>query len=229
MEKEENHKLLSPESADENYVYYIDKSIPFSDNVIFKDDTKCLLNVRKIYTNNVYFGVSFTTFDSTYGIHHQFACKDRPIGVLSVVENKDEFISIFRDKLDSHTAKKDIVKTEEIFYQLPYRVFYSYDKDGLYQHTTYYLEDGRVIRGLYGAVNEKHLQNLLIAYNGFATLGPPTKKEVISYYEDKMTSYANNQISVSTDYSKIIIEHSTQYEKEWSDIKRRKLWVKKHQ
>lgn len=218
-------QLRSPESADENYVYYIDKSVPFSDNIIFKDDTKCLLNVRKIYTNNIYFGVSFTTFDSTSGIHHQFACKDRPIGVLSVVEDKGQFISIFRNKKDSHSAKKDIVKTEEIFYHLPYRVFYSYDKDGLYQHTTYYLEDGSVLRGLYGAKNEKHLQKLLIVYNGFATLGIPTKEEVISYYEDKVTSYSNNQISVSTDYSKIIIEHPTQYENEWSDIKRRKPWL----
>lgn len=218
-------QLRSPESADENYVYYIDKSVPFSDNIIFKDDTKCLLNVRKIYTNNIYFGVSFTTFDSTSGIHHQFACKDRPIGVLSVVEDKGQFISIFRNKKDSHSAKKDIVKTEEIFYHLPYRVFYSYDKDGLYQHTTYYLEDGSVLRGLYGAKNEKHLQKLLIVYNGFATLGIPTKEEVISYYEDKVTSYSNNQISVSTDYSKIIIEHSSQYDQDWSDIKRRKSWL----
>ena len=54
---------------------------------------------------------------------------------------------------------------------------------------------------------------MLIEFNGFATLGPPTKQEVINYYEDKMTSYANNQISVSTDYSEIIIEHTTQYEK----------------
>ena len=218
-------QLRSPESADENYVYYIDKSVPFSDNIIFKDDTKCLLNVRKIYTNNIYFGVSFTTFDSTSGIHHQFACKDRPIGVLSVVEDKGQFISIFSNKKDSHSAKKDIVKTEEIFYNLPYRVFYSYDKDGLYQHTTYYLEDGSVLRGLYGAKNEKHLQKLLIVYNGFATLGIPTKEEVISYYEDKVTSYSNNQISVSTDYSKIIIEHSSQYDQDWSDIKRRKSWL----
>jgi hypothetical protein len=70
---------------------------------------------------------------------------------------------------------------------------------------------------------------MLIEFNGFATLGPTTKQEVINYYEDKMTSYANNQISVSTDYSKIIIEHTTQYDKEWSDIKRRKLWIKNHQ
>jgi len=63
---------------------------------------------------------------------------------------------------------------------------------------------------------------LLETFNGFATLGPPTKQQVISFYEDKMTSYANNQISVSTDYSKIIVEHCTQYETEWSDIKRRR-------
>jgi len=70
---------------------------------------------------------------------------------------------------------------------------------------------------------------MLIEFNGFATLGPPTKQEVINYYEDKKTSYANNQISVSTDYSEIIIEHTTQYDKEWSDIKRRQKCQKNHQ
>ena len=44
-----------------------------------------------------------------------------------------------------------------------------------------------------------------------------------------MTSYANNQVSISTDYSEIIIEHTTQYEQEWSDIKRRKKWERKIQ
>ena len=70
---------------------------------------------------------------------------------------------------------------------------------------------------------------MLIEFNGFATLGTPTKQEVINYYEDKMNSYANNQISVSTDYSEIIIEHATQYDKEWSDIKRRQKCQKKNQ
>jgi len=232
LEKEENLKLPSTETADEQYVYYIAKSLPFSDQVIFKEDNNYLLNVRKIYTDNTYYGVCFTTFDSTLGIQHHFKCKDRPIGDLSVVEDKNKFLSKYalKDEIGENNILSKSVTQKEIFFGLPYRVFYFYDNfDGKYFYTQYLLEDGRILRGLYGAKNEKHLLDLLLTFNGFATLGPPTKKEVIAFYEDKMTSYANNQVSVSTDYSEIIIEHTTQYETEWSDIKRRKKWERKNQ
>lgn len=221
MEKEENLKVLVPET-DDDYVFFIDKSLPLSKQVVFKEDNKYLLNVRKIYTDNIYFGVSYTTFDSLSGMQHQFRCKDRPLGDLSVVEDQDKFLNKFLDDKNRYRQHQAHLRQEEVFLNLPYRVFFSYDERGYYRSTHYLLEDGRVLRGLYGARNEEHLQKMLIEFNGFATLGPPTKKEVIAYYEDKMTSYANNEISVSTDYSKIIIEHATQYETEWSDIKRRK-------
>ena len=232
MEKEENLKLPSPETADEHYVYYINKSLPFFEQVIFKEDNNYLLNVRKIYTNNTYYGVCFTTFDSTRGIQHQFKCKDRPIGNLSVVEDKNKFLSkyVLKNEIGENNILSKSVTQKEIFFGLPYRVFYFYDDfDGKYFYTQYLLEDGRILRGLYGAKNEKHLKKWLLEFNGFATLGPPTRKEVIAFYEDKMTSYANNQVSISTDYSEIIIEHTTQYEQEWSDIKRRKKWERKIQ
>lgn len=222
MEKEENLKVLSPESADDQYVYYIDKSLPLSDQVITKEGDNCLINVRKIYTNNIYFGVSYTTFDPLLGVQHQFRCKDRPLGDLSVVNDKEKFLSLFLFNENRYRQKQAYLRQKEVFFNLPYRVFFCYDENDCYEHTLYLLEDGNILRGLYGAKEKRHLQKMLIEFNGFATLGPPTKKEVIAYYEDKMTSYANNQISVSTDYSKIIIEHATQYETEWSDIKRRK-------
>ena len=229
MEKEENLKVLPPESADDKYVYYIDKSLPLSDQVIIKEGDNCLINVRKIYTDNVYFGVCYTTFDSLSGMQHQFRCKDRPLGDLSVVNDKEKFLSLFLLNGNRYRQKQAYLRQEEVFFNLPYRVFFCYDENDCYEHTLYLLEDGTILRGLYGAKEKRHLQKMLIEFNGFATLGPPTKQEVINYYEDKMTSYANNQISVSTDYSKIIIEHTTQYEQEWSDIKRRKLWLKNHQ
>lgn len=225
MEKEENLKVPSPESADDQYVYYVDKSLPLSDQVITKEGDNCLINVRKIYTDNVYFGVSYTTFDPLFGMQHQFRCKDRPLGDLSVVNDKEKFLSLFLFNGNRYRQKQAYLRQEEVFFNLPYRVFFCYDENDCYEHTLYLLEDGNILRGLYGAKEKRHLQKMLIEFNGFATLGPPTKQEVINYYEDKMTSYANNQISVSTDYSKIIIEHTTQYEQEWSDIKRRKSWL----
>ena len=229
MEKEENLKVPSPESADDEYVYYIDKSLPVSNQVIIKEGDNCLINVRKIYTDNLYFGVCYTTYDPLQGMQHQFRCKDRPLGDLSVVNDKEKFLSLFLFNGNRYRQKQAYLRQEEVFFNLPYRVFFCYDENDCYEHTLYLLEDGNILRGLYGAKEKRHLQKMLIEFNGFATLGPPTKQEVINYYEDKMTSYANNQISVSTDYSKIIIEHTTQYDKEWSDIKRRKLWIKNHQ
>ena len=229
MEKEENLKVPSPESADDQYVYYVDKSLPLSDQVITKEGDNCLINVRKIYTDNVYFGVSYTTFDPLFGMQHQFRCKDRPLGDLSVVNDKEKFLSLFLFNGNRYRQKQAYLRQEEVFFNLPYRVFFCYDENDCYEHTLYLLEDGNILRGLYGAKDKKYLQKMLIEFNGFATLGPPTKQEVINYYEDKKTSYANNQISVSTDYSEIIIEHATQYDKEWSDIKRRQKCQKNHQ
>ena len=229
MEKEENLKVPFLETADDNYLYFIDKSLPFSNQVIYKDDNECLLNVRKIYTDNIYFGVSYTILNFQLGMQHHFKCKDRPLGELSVVEDKDKFLSIFLSYDYVHKKLQPHSKHEEVLFNLPYKVFFCFNKSGRYIYTQYILDDGRILRGLYEAKNKEQLKIRLIEFSGFATLGPPTKKEVIAYYEDKMTSYANNQISVSTDYSKIIIEHSTQYDQDWSDIKRRKKWVKKHQ
>ena len=217
-------KIKNPEQ-DDGYVYFAQENKSFLDQVIHEEDGNYLLNVRKIYTDNVYYGVAFTTYHPKIGIKHQFKCKDRPMGSLDVVEDKSKFLSFMLSKLPVNLLTYDRIETfiqKEIFFNLPYRVFFSFTEDGDYMNTLYLLEDGRVLRGLYGARDEKHLLTLLETFNGFATLGPPTKQQVISFYEDKMTSYANNQISVSTDYSKIIVEHCTQYETEWSDIKRRR-------
>ena len=48
-----NENTLLLETADDNYLYFIDKSLPFSNQVIYKDDNECLLNVRKIYTDRL--------------------------------------------------------------------------------------------------------------------------------------------------------------------------------
>ena len=111
MEKEENLKVPSPESADDKYVYYIDKSLPLSDQVIIKEDDNCLLNVRKIYTDNVYFGVCYTTFDLTLGMQHQFRCKDRPLGDLSVVNDKEKFLSLFLFDGNRYRQKQAYLQT----------------------------------------------------------------------------------------------------------------------
>jgi hypothetical protein len=219
---EKEAKLKSTESSDENYVYFFDESQPIYKQAILKEGDKYLLNVRKIYTDDLYYGVSFTTYDAYFGIQHQFRCKDRPLGDYSVVEDKNKFLSKFLKSNDRYRQNNINLKVKEAHFKLPYKVFFYYDEHDRYHYTQYLHRDGKVLRGLYGAKDSKDLQRLLKEFNGFATLGEPTKNQIINFYQDKINSYSNNQISVSTDYSKIIVEHSTQYEQEWSDIKRRK-------
>jgi len=216
-------RIKNPEQ-DDDYVYFAQENKSFLDQVIYEESGNYLLNVRKIYTDNVYYGVAFTTYHPKIGIKHQFKCKDRPIGSLEIVEDKNKFLSymLFVNPINFLTnVRNENFIQKEIFFDLPYRVFFCFTEDGQYKNTIYLLEDGRTLRGLYGAKDENQLPKLLEMFSGFASLGPPNKEQVIAFYEDKMQTYSNNNISISTDYSNIIIEHKTQYDQEWSDIKRR--------
>ena len=216
-------KVRSPEQ-DDDYVYFAQENKSFLDQVIHEQNGNYLLNVRKIYTDNVYYGVAFTTFNPEFGIKHQFKCKDRPLGHLNIVEDKYKFISMLSEypvNFLTDTENDNLIQ-KEIFFNLLYRVFFCFTEDGKYRNTLFLLEDGRNFRGIYGADTDKQLKKHRRLFNGFGSIGPPSKEQVIAFYEDKMTSYSNTQISISTDYSNIIIEHKTQYNQEWSDIKRRR-------
>ena len=198
---------------------------------IHKDGDFYLLNVRKIYTDNVYFGVTYTTFTPSSGILHQFLCKDRPLGDLSVVHNKDRFISSLVDKKQTKKQSdsewlvfENLVtcRQEKQNFELPYDVYFCFNSGNVYRYTLIDLKNGSSLRGLYSSNNEETYDWLLEEFNGWASRGAPSKELVISFVRDKIKSFSNNIISVSTDYSKIIIEHATQYEQEWSDIKRRR-------
>lgn len=197
---------------------------------IHKDEDFYLLNVRKIYTDNVYFGVTYTTFTPSSGILHQFRCKDRPLGDLSVVHNKDRFISLVdkkqtKEQIDSEWLLLENLVTyrqEKQNFEVPYDVYFCFDSENVYRYTLIDFKNDSSLRGLYGSNNEETYNLLLEEFNGWASLGVPSKELVISFVRDKIKSFSNNSVSVSTDYSKIIIEHSTQYEQEWSDIKRRR-------
>ena len=111
-------------------------------------------------------------------------------------------------------------KQEKQNFNLPYNVFFCFDSDNIYRHTLYELDDTTILRGIYGSDKEDEFNLLLKEFNGWASKGCPSKEQVVSFYEDKITSLSNITFSISTDYSKIIIEHATQYEQPWSDIRR---------
>ena len=67
---------LSEES--DNFQYSYDKSKPLLDQVLYTVGNVHLINVRKTYTNNIYFGVYWTVLinDEQPFLAHNFQCKD---------------------------------------------------------------------------------------------------------------------------------------------------------
>ena len=85
MEKVE----LRTENYDD-HVYYYDSSKSIVSQCIVNYEDNYLINVRKTYSNNTYFGVNFTTFNKTQGLLHHFKCKDRLIGKENVGMSNDK-------------------------------------------------------------------------------------------------------------------------------------------
>jgi len=188
----------------DDHVYYYDSSKSIVSQCIVNYEDNYLINVRKTYSNNSYFGVNFTTFNKTQGLLHHFKCKDRLIGKENVVEDKNLFSTHF--KIFSLEVNEDLENESNYIKQnfnLSSTIYFCYDKNNNYKYTL--ISDKEILwRGFYHPANP-----------------PKTEEEINTYIATCETSLSNTIHTVSTEYSNIIIEHATQYEKEWSDIKRR--------
>jgi hypothetical protein len=188
----------------DNHVYYYDSSKSIVSQCITINEDNYLINVRKTYSNNTYFGVNFTTFNKTQGLLHHFKCKDRLIGKENVVEDKDLFSTHFKNfSLEVNEELENESNYIKQNFNLSSNIYFCYDKNNNYKYTL---------------ISDK--ENL---WRGFYHPNTPPKTEagIKTYIAVCEKSLNNNIYTVSTVYSSIIIEHSTQYEKEWSDIKRR--------
>ena len=201
METEENLKYLTEKQDEDNYVYYYNKSKNLQSQYITSVDNIHLLNVRKVYTNDLYFGVYFSTLDNQRGILHHLKCKDRPWGVLETVEDESKFVPLVSKWIKGNKNRHDKKRTYiEQNFNIPYKVEYVYDED-LYAFSLIYVGNQM--------------------YRGFYNVPPSDESKILEYIDLGQKSHQNNVVTVSTSYSKIIIEHRSQYEKSWSDIKRR--------
>lgn len=223
MEEEEKFDVTYyPENRDTNYVYYC-LGDRLTDNILDITNDTYLLNVRKVFTNSLYFGVNYTTISNGYFFHH-FKCKDRGYSE-TLVDNKDLFLEKYkRDLAPKYSGQefKYFLKELQTF-NLPYKVYFCFENQ-VYTFTIVEFDNGTVLRGLYGVNNKQDLDNAIKDFDIVFYKTIPTKEQVKYFVDDKLSSSSSNTIhTVSTEYSKIIVEHSTQYEKEWSDIKRRKV------
>lgn len=203
MGTEVSLRYLTEKHDEDNYVYYYDKSKNIQSQYITSVENVHLLNVRKVYTNDIYFGTYFSTLDNQRGILHHLKCKDRTLGVLETVEDKLKFISEVSKfiKINNvrHSEKRTYIKQD---FNLPYNIEYVYGYDDVYDFTLLSSDDK--------------------IYRCFYDIKPKNTDEILNFLKTSEIAEQNNIITVSTNYSKIIIEHRSQYEKNWSDIKRRK-------
>ena len=225
---------MIPESGSGDYVFNFDKSLSLSDKIITTDKETYLLNVRKVFTNESYYGVNYTTLDNKKNILHHFKCKDRGLSEKEV-EDKDTFLKWFKREYrkEATTESKEVTVTKKDF-NLPYEVYFCRHRPqnntqiDYYAYTTVVYDSNNVFRGLYGTYNKVMYDEIFEDYNGVAFIDSlPSKQQVIDFVEDKKKSLSNVMHTESTEYSTIIVEHITQFNSTKSDIKRRQNIFKK--
>lgn len=206
--------LNFPEFSDE-WVFHPCKNLPLKDQIICTSGGNSLLNVRKIYTNNTYFGVTWTVLNSSGEICHSFRCKDRGLSE-DLVDNKEAFVDKFINKLSNHASvnlyhnfNSKTIKPE--FLQ-EYDVSFIVDSNNKYYATTAIVNNTAPARGLYGAsTEEEHAEN--IKYFGVSILNRfPTEEEVQTYIIDTQINAlsANFITRVNTAYSQIKVYHKSE-------------------
>jgi len=203
--------LNFPEFSDE-WVFHPCKNLPLKNQIICTSGGNSLLNVRKIYTNNTYFGVTWTVLDSFGEICHSFRCKDRGLPE-DLVDNKEAFVGIFINKLSRHASlnlsHKSNSKTIKPEFLQEYDVSFIIDSNNNYYATTAIVNNTAPARGLYGATTEEeHAEN--IKCFGVSVLNRfPTKEEVQTYIIDTQINAlsANFITRVNTAYSQIKVYH----------------------
>lgn len=209
----------SSEVSDE-YVYEFDKNLSLKEQVLVSIDNCHLLNVRKKYTNNLYFGASFSIYKHGKNpfISHSVFCKDRGY-TEELVDTFEGFISL-RGLEDLVTIPNRQVrnKNKYEYFKQPnpfapitgrtFDIYYAFDEDNNYKQCTFKFHDGKAIwRGLYGASKSEY-ENYVKDFDVVILESEqPTDEQLKYFYEKAVVSFSNVITEVNTDYSKIKVFH----------------------
>jgi len=202
-----------PELSDE-WVFVPEKNLNLQNQVIFTWNDLSLLNVRKIFTNGVYFGVIYTTINNEGDISHNFRCKDRGF-TEEVVDDKEAFISYFKQELAQSANRyleRSKFKTIKPDFLQEYQVEFVMDLDGNYFATTALINNSAPARGIYGATTQEQYEER-VKQVGFSVLNRfPTEEEVKFYLIDKQINAlsANFITRENTVYSNLQIYHKSE-------------------
>ena len=202
-----------PEFSDE-WVYIPDKETKLKDQIICTVGNIHLINVLKIYTNNLYFGVMLTSIEPSGNLVHLFQCKDRKGLSEDFVDDKEALVSLFKDSLSTKTSNFLLTteyKTIKPNFLQEYRVEFVLYPDDTYYATTA-LVNNALTRGLYGS-NTKEDYDINIKHFGVSILNRlPTEEEVQTHIIDKQLNAlsANFITRVNTAYSNVKVFHRSE-------------------
>lgn len=206
---------------DTNFKFVYDKSKSFKDLILGKRDNSYLLNVRKKYTNGLYFGASFVALflrDKPV-ISCTFTCRDRGFPE-DLVDNKDKVVThILENHIrgcanfadDKNNERYTHVKQDinlGLINDRSFDVEFVYNEKG-YWCTNFVLTDPHaVFRGLYGTYDVPRFVELYgigIHHHDIPSL------EQLQYLRDQAhISFSNVYHDVNTEYSQIkVFENDT--------------------
>lgn len=202
-----------PELNDE-WVYVPEKHTKLKDQIICSVGNIHLINVLKIYTNDIYWGCIHTSITNSGKLLNLFQCKDRKGLSEDLVDNKEAFVNLFKETLCLNTSNLDL-KTEyntiKADFLQEYKVEFILNTDGTYFGTTA-LVNNAPTRGLYGSNTEEEYA-ITVKEWGVSIFGRfPTEEEVKTHVIDKQVNAlsANFITRVNTAYSNVKVYHRSE-------------------
>jgi hypothetical protein len=198
----------------EDWVYVPDQGIKLKDQIICSVDNIHLINVFKNYTNDKYWGCTFTSVVDSDNIVNMFLCKDRGLNE-NLVDNKEAFVNLFTSNLiylTKDSLEKSNFKSIKANFLQEHHVKFVFYPDGTYYATTAIVNNVAYTRGLYGSRNKKIYDRNTKSF-GISILNRlPTKEEVQKYVIDpQLQAVSANFITrVNTAYSYIKIYHRSE-------------------
>jgi hypothetical protein len=204
-----------PETCDTYWTYSYDKSKPVSKQCVHQDRHGKILNVSKIYTNGIYFGISIQLVDTKNKLYTMVKCKDRGI-TEEQADNKDYFLDIWASELLADLSDNGeqykfnniattVIQPNYIFDKINTNnvtVVYGY-VDNVYRFTNILVGEF-VSRGIYSVKDITKKPATICIPMG----STPTDEQVTSLYEQTKISLNNVWTYVNTDYSAIKIFRS---------------------
>lgn len=203
---------LSEES--DYYFYQYDKSKPLLNQVLYSVNNVHLLNVRKTFTDGIYFGVYWTVLinDDQPFLAHNFQCKDRGYSE-DVVDSWEKFSNVKPlAKLLNFTPalkkRKPVFIKQDI--KIPkitgrqFEVVFAYEQDSGRYIFTHLQDDEGVFRGLYSPKNEESYKNYVKEFGiAIPTGRDPNLGDIKYLWKQANISFSNSISFVNTEYSKI--------------------------